>query len=116
MPSFNRSTCLVPDEIRDGRLYHAVRYEHDYAHLVDLNDTDKEKTFIKEHPEEVEREFTLRAPPPSKRNKNKRKSGDHGKPTDPIPERSQKIPRGALRRAITAGLIPPGIYQAILDE
>jgi hypothetical protein len=115
MPSFTRSGCLVCDEIRDGTLYHAFRYEHDYADLVDLNDMDKAKNKIQEHPELAERAYTLRAPK-RKVKQGKRKSGKHHPPTDPIPESAQKIPRGALRRAIASGMMPPGIQQALLDE
>jgi hypothetical protein len=114
LPSFTRSTCLVADEIRDGKLYHAFLYEHDYAELVDLNDKDKGKVYIQEHPELVEREFILRVP--QKRKPSKKVSGEHHDPTDPIPEKAHKIPRGALRRAVAAGMLPPGIEQALLDE
>jgi hypothetical protein len=115
-PSFNASTCLVPDEIRNGQPYHCVKYEHDYNELVDLNDKDQAKTYVQEHPELVEREYTLKVPRKQKaQKKDKRKSGEHHKPTDPIPERSQVIPRGALRRAINAGLLPKVLDKTILD-
>jgi hypothetical protein len=114
-PSFSRAACLVPDEIRDGRLYHAVRYEHDYADLVDKNDFDEAKNYVKEHPELVEREFILRIPHKQKK-QGPRKSGEHRKPGDPISPRAQVVPRGSRRRAVAGGLLPKGVEQAILDQ
>ena len=80
-------------------------------------DKDQAKTYVHEHPELVERSYTLRVPRKQKpTNKDKlNRSGKHHQPNDPIPERSQVIPRGALRRAINAGLLPKVLDKTILD-
>ena len=115
MPSFSAAACLVPDEIRDGQLYHAVRYEHDYGNLVDMNDKGAIQEYVRQHPEVMEREFTLRAPK-RKQKQSKKASGKHHPPTAPIPESAHKIPRGSLRRAVASGMLPKGIEQSLMDE
>jgi hypothetical protein len=76
-----------------------VQYAHNYGTKVDMNDYKLIAQIIKNHPEELEQEYLLRAPPKIKRN------------LKPTPRRtnsgSRKIffPRGANARAYKAGYI-----------
>lgn len=111
MAAFTRSSALVVDKITDGRPSHAVRYRHQYAALVDLNDTDHGKSYLKKHPEVAEREFILRKPVAHKsapvgsggKNDTRRSHSTGG----------HRVPRGALRRAQAAGLITADLAKAI---
>lgn len=61
----------------------------------------------KQHPELAERRFTLRPAPKQARyvpRPQERREGDGSK--------SAKIPRGALARAVKAGLVSPGLVGA----
>ncbi len=97
--AFNKRTAQVIDKITNGSPSHAVRYQHTYGDLVDLNDTDRTRRTIQENPELVERKFTLLVPHKSKTKGGSRK---HGHDTG---QHSPRVPRGALARAIKAGLV-----------
>lgn len=93
-----KSSVLVVDRLnRSGQPSHAVRYHHNYGHIVDRNDRGTLKKMVAENPSIMERAFTLRVP-------RKFRSGEW-------PDRKsgrktvRTVYRGALRRAIEAGLI-----------
>jgi hypothetical protein len=98
--SFTKTTALIVDRISKGTPVHAVRYGHSCGHLVDLNDKDASKGFVRAHPELVERTFVLRMP------KKRRVAGSHGGTGEhAVGEKRSMVARGALRRAQEAGLI-----------
>jgi hypothetical protein len=105
LASFTKRTALIVDKKdKAGQPCHAVRYEHYYGHITDKNDNRTLKRLVKEDPSIMDREFVLR--PPHKRSGSgvgsgktppeKRGVGDHGKAF---------APRGALLRAVKAGII-----------
>lgn len=106
--AFTKTSCLIVTEVKNGSPTKAVKYAHSYGDLVELNDKDHGKNHIKAHPELAEKVFRLRLPPK-----------DHGKSTwkhtrraEGAPRRT-KIPHGALKRAIDAGLVSPGLLTNI---
>ena len=81
-----------------------MRYRHSYGRIVDLNDTDISKTYIAKHPELAERTFNLRPPP--KRGVYVPHAQQHRQGTG---EKTAVVPRGALARAVKAGLVSRGL-------
>jgi hypothetical protein len=104
LASFTKSAALLVDKIAGGKPIHAVRYQHRYGQLVDLNDTDASKTYVRRHPGLAERTFTLGVPHTGKRPRNggANKKATHG-------EHRSVVPHGALARAKKAGLITADI-------
>lgn len=102
----HKNSALVVDSLKkNGDPKTAVLYAHSYGAIVDKNDDRSIKKFALEHPDIIERSFTLRVPRKSVAphgpngtwaNESKRKHG-----TGP----RSYMPRGALRRAVKAGLI-----------
>lgn len=110
MASFTKTTALIVTKIKNGVPVEAVRYYHPYGYLVDLNDTDKTKKYLKEHPELAEKSFYLR---PSISYK-KKGSQPTGRATGPrTGAKRAYAPRGAVRRALKAGLLNEGVAGAI---
>lgn len=106
LASFTRSTCLVVTKITHGTPSHAVKYSHSYANLVEINDKKLTKGFIRRHPELAERTFTLR-PPRAVRPADR----DHTSTGATNYNKRAMVPRGALRRAIDAKLVSPGLVK-----
>lgn len=100
LAAFTKRSALIVDKIVKGQPAHAIRYHHKYSWLVNLNDTDSEKSIIKMHPELVERQFTLQTPwkNPTRAGRGITKGKISG-------VKMAKVPRGALARAKRAGLI-----------
>ncbi len=107
MASFTKSRVIVVTRIKNGVPTHGVRYVHEYSDLVELNDTDFEKEYVKKHPELVERQFTLYPPGPRK------KRGESGNHDHDDGSKKSSTPRGALARAIDAGLVPQYISEFV---
>jgi hypothetical protein len=105
--AFTKATALVVTKIAGGKPTEAIRYRHAYGRLVDVNDTKLTKAYVTKHPELAERQFTLRQPQNGAAyvpHPQKHREGDGSK--------SAKIPRGALARAVKAGLVSPGLVGA----
>jgi len=98
--SFTRSVALVVTKITNGQPSHCVRYRHNYGHYVDLNDKDPGKTFVKDHPEFFNRQFTLHPYKPGKAHHRpeygRRETGERAK---------HQMAKGELRRLKDAGLM-----------
>lgn len=103
--AFTRSTALIVTKIRAGKPVEAVLYNHGYGRLVDLNDTEISKKYVHDHPELAARKFTLRPPQKMRAhipgNPQKHRNGDG--------TNRAVVPKGALRRAVQAGLVSPGL-------
>lgn len=106
--SFIKTTCYAVDEMLNGAPSHAIRYRHKYGKLVDLNDIDASKKFIKEHPELAKQNFVLQMP-----KKTPYRPGSHHHGTGKENSKRIIIPIGALARARKAGLISAGLEQAL---
>lgn len=113
LPVFTRSTALIVSKIKRGKPVEAVRYRHSYAEIVDLNDTDITKNYVREHPEITERTFLLSPPqsrspgarrPAARRLKQGASRRDVGGPRP-------GVPKGALSRATNAGLVNKGLLR-----
>ncbi len=104
LAAFTKSSCLIVTKIKNGTPVEAVRYAHSYGHLVELNDKDRGKAYIRAHPELAERVFRLR-PPAKDRGLSTWK---HTRRGDGAIRRTM-IPRGALKRAMDAGLVSRGL-------
>lgn len=102
--SVNPSNMVVVDrQDRNGQPTHGVRYLHSYGRtIVDNNDTGALRALAREKPGLVERDFILRAP---KARRQVPGTHDHGNRANPSTTRRVFVPRGALRRAVKAGLI-----------
>jgi hypothetical protein len=120
LAAFYKSQAIIIDEIYSGgrraqAQAHGWLYEHSAGQWVDLNDEDKDKNFVKEHPELEGKEFTLRVP--RKRVPN---GGGGGNRTALQPKRGSKegfkLARGAMRRAEKAGLIDSGLRKVMIDD
>lgn len=108
LATFTRGVALMVDQVKNGQPSHAIRYYHKYAHLVDLNDTDKNKETIKANPELAERKLTLQKP---------WKSTTHGAPGAHggavAGKRRMRVPSGSMGRAVRAGLISKPVAEAL---
>lgn len=104
--SFTRGVALIVDQVKNGQPFHAIRYYHKYAHIVDLNDNGKIKELVKEHPELAEREFLLQKPWKSTTH------GAHGGGATTGKKR-MRVPSGSLGRAVNAGLITKPVAEAL---
>jgi hypothetical protein len=103
--SFTNATALIVTKIARGKPAEAVLYHHSYSGLIDLNDADITKKFVKDHPDIAARKFTLR-PPQKPRVRAPlgaqiHRNGDGTK--------RAVVPKGALRRAVQSGLVSPGL-------
>jgi hypothetical protein len=98
-PIFWKSRAFVVSKIAGGQATEIVKYRHEYGAWVDLNDTDIEKEFFKQHPELAEVQFTLHPP-----YKHAPSPGSHatGNRTG---EKRIVIPRGTMARMAKAGLV-----------
>jgi hypothetical protein len=110
---FTKKTCIIVTKIKDGVPSHGIEYYHDYNNLVMLNDRDNFKKYIKAHPELANRTFTLR--PPSKAKQSRPNIGsDNPRGRGTITgEKRAYAPRGALSRAVDAGLINTAVAKVI---
>lgn len=117
-PSFTGSRAVFIDEWRNGKAYSAVEYTHKLGDLVNLNDVDKEKKFIKDHPELIERELVLYKTEVESPRVHTGKSGASGAKYPLGHPKSQRVmvPRGALKRAEKAGLIPRRLANLGIEE
>lgn len=104
--AFTRTTALIVTKIKGGKPVEAVLYNHGYSRLVDLNDTDISKKYVHDHPELADRKFTLRPPQKTRKANPPRGTQEHrnGDGT-----KSAVVPKGALRRAVQAGLVSAGV-------
>jgi hypothetical protein len=98
--SFTKSIALVVTKIRNGKPAECVRYRHNYARYVDLNDCDPAKRVVKQHPEMFNRQFTLHAYKESKAHWQK----EYGRKETGQRSRFQ-MARGELARMKKAGLV-----------
>lgn len=106
-----KNSMLIVDQFKNGEAFHAWRYVHRMGKLVDLNDTDKTKRVIRAMPRLAERMFTLYAPyknPP--RTVGGNTGGNIGNVVGP---KSPRVVKGALRRAVKAGLVSAPIADAL---
>ncbi len=102
LPFVEKTNLFIVDKVRGGQPVHAIEYRHYVGHLIDMNDSKACKAMIKEHPEQVERAFTLYPARPSR----------PGQVTPP--KTSNKTGqntvfalKGSIKRAVNAGYIPP---------
>ena len=102
--AFTKTTCLVVEKITRGQPSHAVKYRHGYGDLVEINDKKVNNRFIRRHPELAERQFVLRPP-----RKMRPLGRDHTSTYAAPYHKRALVPRGALKRAIDAGLVSPGL-------
>jgi len=93
-----KSRAFVLTGEKKGILRYAA-YGHNHGALVDLNDERLTYQIIKNHPEELEKEFEFRAITTIKR------SGKPSVKRTVVGPRKAFTPRGALRRAEKAGII-----------
>lgn len=107
LASFTKSTAIIITKMvkrkSAKRFWDAegVLYAHSHRYLVNLNDYDKGKEFLRKNPDVAERKIYLRPPRVDA-------TGTivEGKPVGkPGLRFAAHAPRGALARAITAGLI-----------
>ncbi len=110
LASFTKASCLIIDQIKNGRPIHAWRYFHLLGPLVDLNDKDKLKRRIKANPALVERTIALYHPYQYETSDRKITSKGTKYPKGDYSKVS-KVPKGAMARAINANLI-----NAVLDS
>ena len=108
-PAFTQTRAIIVTEVKNGRPSKAIRYSHSYGELVHLNDTDKQKRYLRDHPEIAERSFTLSPPRKDVARPQKVKPRPRGVYTD---EKRAIVPRGALRRAVEAGFVSPGVLDS----
>jgi hypothetical protein len=111
MAVFTKKTCIIITKMRNGEPSEGIEYYHDYSDIVMLNDKGLKKHF-KDNPHLVERTFTLR--PPEKvrvRPNSERPSGP--RVANPTGEKRSFAPRGAMERAVTAGLLGKGVARAL---
>lgn len=110
LAAFTKATALIVTKIARGRPTEAVRYRHAYGRIVDLNDTGATRAIVKQHPELADRTFRL-CPPQTQR---PYKPGSHKQEhRDGNGKNSSTVPRGALSRAVKAGLVSPGLMAAL---
>lgn len=100
-----KSRVIVIDSLkRNGTPKTGVRYNHSYRRIVDANDDKTLKKMVRENPDLMERPFTLLAP--RKRSKASLQKGAPGHAPGTTRKSSRVfMPRGALARAVKAGLI-----------
>jgi hypothetical protein len=114
LASFTRSVAYIINKIKGGRPVEAFRYTHACSDLVDLNDTDVSKRYVREHPEIAGRSFVLR--PPVKRGQRRKSARTHGEAAERQSRPRIKTtapPRGALARAAMAGLVSKGFLSVL---
>jgi len=97
----------------DGLPSECVRYQHHYGEYVELNDIDKHKEFIRANPHLAERPFTLGAILTKKRQIKQRVKGQKKMPVATGGFRKSFIPKGALKRAVDAGIISRAVAKAM---
>lgn len=102
LASITKTTALMVDRLnKAGQPTHAVIYEHSYPHIISWNDRRELKKMVKEDPSIMERAFTFRPPRKqvqgSGRNAGKRRLGST--------RGMAFVPRGAMARAVEAGLM-----------
>lgn len=109
LAAFTQTTCLIVTRVKNGKPTHAIRYAHSCGDLVNLNDKDPRKVYLKEHPEIAARSFTLR--PPTQQKQRRGSPPQHMRTVNPEAKgtKSAAVPKGALKRAIDAGLITSGL-------
>lgn len=106
----------------NGHPKECIEYDHRYGHITDANDARTLKKMVKEQPELMARPFTLRVP--LNRTVEKRKWADRPEEVKRKIKANEKAngtsgtskargaavaERGALRRAVRAGLVAPGV-------
>ena len=96
-----RSAIYVVDEYKSGQPFHAYRYMHGFSHMTKTFDTITTAQFKKRFEGEG---FTLVLKPGRKYRAGESTVGGNGKGGS----RAHTVTRGALERAIAAGLIPAG--------
>lgn len=112
--SVTKSMLLAVDKLnRQGHPCHAVQYAHSYGHITDKNDTGTLKRMVKDDPKIIERSFNLRLPrnPRKPEGKTAHSTKNLGK-TD---RTRAFVHRGALQRAVKAGLIGDHVAGQIAD-
>ena len=111
LAAFTKATCAIVTKVTNGAPSQAIRYVHGYGQIVDLNDTDKNRTTVLKNPRIAERPFVLRAPKGIRR-----KGASHR--TDTLPGKQTgtklaRVPLGALARARKAGLVTADLANAL---
>jgi hypothetical protein len=107
-----KSTLLAVDQRRqDGSPSHAIVYGHSYNKIVELNDDGKLKNAVKVDPTLMERPFHLK--PPRKRPGYRSAPGERDR-SNRAPGKPY-VPRGALQRAVRAGLVAKSVAQQLTD-
>jgi hypothetical protein len=99
---FTKNTAILIDSLdAKGAPRTGFLYQHSYGELVDCNDTRQIKRMVADDPALIEREFVLRVP----RKKVISSGHNSGRKENPRQVPHNFVPRGALRRAVKAGLI-----------
>lgn len=117
LAAVTKNAMLVVDRFKKGEPCHAWRYVHHMGKLVDLNDTDKTKRVIKAMPKLAERELTFH--PPHKRYARPQSEGVRPRGNLPgnvgnvVGPKSPRVVKGALQRAVKAGLIAAPVARAL---
>lgn len=113
--SVTKSMLLAVDKLnRQGQPCHAIQYAHSYHHITDRNDNGTLKKMVKDDPTIIERSFNLRVPrdPRKPEGKSAHSTANLGK-TD---RTRAFVHRGALQRAVKAGLIGDHVAAQITDR
>lgn len=106
--AFEKSVAYVVDRVNaEGQPCHAVKYAHSYGSLTEKNDTGALKRLAARKPEVMSRSFTLRKPQKSRKAKVSPPTGEHrvDGTAAPKPRGGVSVHRGAMRRAVKAGLV-----------
>lgn len=105
------TVLLCEKKNKDDIPTHFVRYAHSYGHITESNDTGTLKKMVEEHPDLMNRQFTLRVP--------RKRKGDHSRTrtTSNTPRSTNRaiVQRGALARAEKAGLIGKGVAAQLTE-
>lgn len=114
LASVTKRTMIVIDKLQSRKkgppIVTGVLYYHAYPELTEMNDDGTLKKLVQERPDLIARQLTF-TPPPDQ-------SKSRGKHTGLNPEKKPKrpyIPRGALGRAVRAGIVKPGFAEAIIE-
>lgn len=111
--SVTKSMLLAVDKLnRQGHPCHAVQYAHSYGHITDKNDSGTLKKMVKDDPQIIERSFNLRVPRDPRKPEG---ASAHSTANTGTNRTKAFIHRGALQRAVKAGLIGDNVAAQIAD-
>jgi len=111
LASFTKTRALILTKLSGGRGTECVRYAHSYGKHVDLNDVNSTKEYVLQNPNLAARPFTLLPPPTQKK---AWVAGTHQPPhREGNGANSVLVARGAIARAVNAGILPRQILRTL---